>query len=462
MNKDQQISDFIARVDKLAERVTVLTNQVSKLTTENANLKERLSRYENPKNSRNSSIPPSKDENRPLKTKSLREKSNKPIGGQPGHKGNTLEMIENPDHIIDHIPCHCGKCGLDLSELPYVLSGRRQVVDIPPVKPEYTEHRIYQKQCLCGHATNGTYPAEAIAAVSYGPGIESLVGYFHARQYLPFMRMKEMFNDVLNIPISEGGLHCMIDRLTTKALPIYELIRERIANSKVVGADETGAKVNGKKIWIWTWQNASLTFVAASENRGYATIKENFPAGFPKSILVSDCWSSHFLPKAFKHQLCMPHLIRELNHFQECHESPWAKKCKSIFVRAIDIKTKMNPDDYLNHQPPRSQIETEMDKLLLEDFNVKHKKIISFKNRMIKYRDHLFTFLYHIEVPPDNNGSERAIRNIKVKQKISGQFKSMDGADKFAILRSITDTAIKNGQNVLSSLLCIAQLERTD
>lgn len=247
LDKDQQISDLLARVDKLAERVSILSDQVLKLTAENADLKERLSRYENPKNSRNSSIPPSKDENRPLKTKSLRKKSNKKPGGQHGRKGNTLQMAENPDHIIDYIPCYCGKCGIDLSKLPYELAGQRQVVDIPPIKPVYTEHRIYRKKCACGHTTSGTYPAEALSRISYGPVVESLVGYLHTRQYLPFLRMKELFNDVLNLPVSEGGLHGIIDRLTKRALPVYEELRKRIAKSKVVGADETGAGSMVKK-----------------------------------------------------------------------------------------------------------------------------------------------------------------------------------------------------------------------
>lgn len=458
MDKDQQIKNLTAQVEKLVLLVEKLTQTVAKLTKENMELKERLAHYENSKNSRNSSIPPSKDENRPLKTKSLREKSQKRIGGQHGHKGSTLQMSENPDHIIDHLPCYCGKCGSDLSNLPYCLMGQRQVVDIPPIKPEYTEHRIYQKRCACGHDTCSTYPSEAIATVSYGPGVESLVGYLHTRQYLPFMRMKELFNDVLNLSISEGGLHCMMNRLTKKATPIYEQLRTRITESKVVGADETGAKMNGKKIWIWTWQNTKTTFIAASPNRGYDTIKENFPDGFPNTILVSDCWKSHFQPKALQHQLCIAHLLRELNYFQECYKSDWAKKCKTIFMRGLDIKTKMKPSDYKNHHPPRELIEKCMDELLSEITDAKHKEVTTFRKRMTKYRNHIFTYLYHPEVPSDNNGSERAIRNVKVKQKISGQFKSMEGANRFAILRSITDTAIKNGQNVLNSLLCVAQL----
>jgi len=128
---------------------------------------------------------------------------------------------------------------------------------------------------------------------------------------------------------------------------------------------------------------------------------------------------------------------------------------------AIAVKKQMNPEDYLNHQPPRILIETDVDELLLEHTDVKHKEVTSFKKRLNKYQNHIFAFLYHADVPPDNNGLERAVRNIKVKQKTSGQFKSANGADGFAILRFFTDTAIKSGQNVLNALFCVALLNGT-
>jgi transposase len=220
---------------------------------------------------------------------------------------------------------------------------------------------------------------------------------------------------------------------------------------------------------MWTWQNTKTTFIAASPNRGYNTIQENFPGGFPNSMIVSDCWKSHFQSATAGHQLCIAHLMRELNFFEQRYESPWAIKCKTVFMGALSAKKQMNPEDYLNHQPPRIIIETDMDELLSAQTDVKHKKVTSFKKRLNKYRNHIFTFLYHADVPPDNNGSERAIRNIKVKQtrlpdgqEISGQFKSANGADRFAILRSVTDTAIKNGQNVLNALFCVALLNGSD
>lgn len=128
----------------------------------------------------------------------------------------------------------------------------------------------------------------------------------------------------------------------------------------------------------------------------------------------------------------------------------------------MEVKKQMRPADYYQPYQPRSHIEGALDAMLDKEINPKHKELASFKKRIVKYRDYLLVFLYHQKVPPDNNGSERAIRNLKVKQKISGQFKAMAGAKQFAVLRSITDTAIKNGQNVLNALLLIANLEVTD
>jgi len=449
-------------IELLIEQVAQLTKRVERLERENAMLREKLAKYENPKNSRNSSLPPSKDENRPLRTKSLRERTGKKPGGQPGHDGNTLKMTSTPDKTLEHIPGYCSCCGNDISDLPCEIIGKRQVVDIPPVQPEYTEHRVYQKTCRCGHITKSDFPSGVNTPVSYGSNVESLIGYFHCRQYIPFERMREIFHDLFQLPLSEGGLHYILNRLATKALPAYELIRNKIANSKVVGTDETGVKINGKKHWYWTWQNKNLTFIAASENRGFKTIGENFNRGFSQSVLVHDCWKPHFQTQAHTHQLCLAHLLRELNYFTERYKDPWPGRFKKALKEAIEVKKQMSTGDYYQHYQPRSNIEDTLDTLLSEAINEQHKELTSFKKRMVKYRDYLMNFLYHPNVPPDNNGSERAIRNVKVKQKISGQFKTIAGAKQFAVLRSITDTAIKNGQNVLNALVLIANFKPTD
>ncbi len=482
MHSINDIEALFKRVEDLTSHVAHLENEIEDLKRENEILKylkrenellkalkrenellkERLAKYENPKNSNNSSVPPSRDENRPFKSKSLRKKTGRKPGGQKGHEGTTLEMSSNPDKIIDHVPEYCECCGKDIGAQPGELAERRQVIDLPPIKPVVTEHRAYKKMCSCGHVTMSSFPGGLQAAVSYGPMIESLTGYFHSRQYIPFLRMQELFRDIFSVLISEGGIHCLLNRLSTKALPAYYRIKEMVKNSPVVGADETGGKLNGKNIWIWTWQNELLTWLKGTDNRGYKTIEESFPTGFENSVLVHDCWRSHFQTDVQTHQLCTAHLLRELNYFEERYNHRWPVRFRKIILDGIKLKKKLNPGDYYQPHEERTELENRLKKLLAFRLDENHKELVSFQKRMLKYKDYIFTFLYHPKVPPDNNGSERAIRNVKVKQKVSGQFKSWKGVENFLVLRSITDTTLKNKQHILNVLNLIAKLTPTD
>jgi len=451
MNKQVQI---------LQNEVQELKILVKHLLEENADLKRRLSKYEHPKNSNNSSIPPSKDEDRP-KRKSLREKSGLKPGGQKGRKGNTLKMVESPDFIHGHIPFYCNCCGESLDNTQANYKGKRQVYDIPEIEIKVTEHQIFTKQCECGQINEGEYPQEANAPVSYGNNVESLIGYFHTRQYIPFMRIKEIFTDVFNTPISEGGIHYLLDKLVAKAQPAYEMIKQKLqSNTKyATGSDETGVKVDGNKHWAWTWQNEEATFITITDNRGQKSIEQTFKDGFENSVLVHDCWASHFNTNALTHQICTAHLLRDLNYLNELYGHKWSQATKLLFQLALNLEKQMKPSDYYAHNIRRHQLENRLDFLISYILPPdKHDELIRFQKRLKKYREYFFTFLYRPEVPPDNNASERAIRNIKVKQKVSGLFRSTNGAFRFAVLRSITDTVIKNDLNVLNSLKTIATL----
>lgn len=458
--KALQFFAWMAKEKNIEELVLFLVKRVKELDIENRRLRERLSKYETPKNSNNSSIPPSKDENRP-KRKSLREKSGLKPGGQKGRKGNTLKIVETPDIIHEHKPGYCTCCGTNLENIPAEFEGKRQVYDIPPIEIKVTEHRIYTKRCQCGHVNKAGYPQEANAPVSYGNNIESLIGYFHTRQYIPFKRMKEIFSDVFHAPISEGGIHYILDKLVAKAQPAYLMIKQRLqGNTKyAIGSDETGVKVNGNKHWAWTWQDEEATFITITDNRGQQSIDGTFKDGFVNSALVHDCWACHFNTIAITHQICIAHLLRDLNYLNELYNHKWSKAVKLLFQVALDLKKQMGCSDYYAHNPRRLQLEKRFDFLIGYGLPDEKNELARFQNRLNKYRDYIFTFLYRPEVPPDNNASERAIRNVKVKQKVSGQFRSTNGAFRFAVLRSITDTVIKNDLNVLNSLKIIANLQ---
>jgi transposase len=339
------------------------------------------------------------------------------------------------------------------------LIETRQVIDIPVIQPLYTAHRIYRKTCTCGHDTESNFPAHVAAKVQYGPHVESLVGYLHARQYLPYQRMKEFFADVMALPVSVGGINNVLNRLIQKARPHHGQIKQRIYEDQFIGTDETGVKVNGQKGWMWTWQNDDLTFIVHSDNRGFKTIEDNFANGLPHAVLQHDRFACHFNCKAIHHQICMAHLLRDLQFISELYKDcRWANHMKALIRQALLLKKDLTINEYYGQCHERKKLEIQLNELLSLKLDPEHGKAKTLQKSLLKHQQYILCFLHHPKVPADNNGSERAIRNIKVKQKISGQFKSTRGADGFAILRSIIDTTIKSGQNVLNALALIAKL----
>lgn len=245
------------------------------------------------------------------------------------------------------------------------------------------------------------YKPEGVATpVSYGSRIEGLIGYFHARQYLPFARMKEMFNDVFNISISEGGIHYLLNRFADRVTPVYQNIKENVQTSKVVGSDETGGKVNGKKHWFWTWQTPKFTFITHSDNRAGDTIKTHFPNGFPQSTLVHDGWKPQINTQAKNHQSCLPHLQRTLKYLNQRYpDNQWGIDFIGLLYDALELKRKMASEDYEIDFSPRNEIIKRFEKLLKTPPNADYKELNTFYKRMCREREFIFTFLEIEEVP---------------------------------------------------------------
>jgi hypothetical protein len=270
--------------------------------------------------------------------------------------------------------------------------------------------------------------------------------------------MKEFFTDVTGLAVSVGGINNILKRLTQKALPYYEQIKERLYQSVFIGTDETGVKVNGQKDWMWTWQNDELTFIVHSDNRGFKTIEDTFINGLPNATLQHDRFACHFNCNALHHQICMSHLLRDLQYIIELYpQCQWPTEMKALIVQALQLKKELTASQYYGKSEERQSLMIKLDELLGLTLSENHSKARTLQKNLLKHQQYILYFLYHPKVPPDNNGAERAIRNIKVKQKISGQFKSEDGANSFAVLRSVIDTTIKSGQNVLNALSLIAK-----
>ena len=368
-------------------------------------------------------------------------------------------MKEVPDKVVEYRPYFCNSCGETLENETALLASRKQEIELPPIIPQYIEHQSYSCCCKkCGFTTISELPKRLLGNIQYGTTIGAWVAYFSVRQYISYQRIAELMKNCFNLSLSQGTIDNMLCALTEKANTIYGQIQKRIEQSSVVGGDETGIKIKGKKGWLFVFQTTLLTFLSVSFSRGYDAILSVFKNGFPISIYVSDCLPAQLKIRAKLHQICLAHLLRELNNFMEAFNCEWSSQMKKLLQAAIQLKTQLRQEDYLSPNEKVLLIHEQLHSLLNADFSNRHKKVQTFIRRLQKNNQFILTFLYHPKVPPDNNGSERAIRTAKVKMKVSGQFQTIAGAHRFAVLRSIIDTTIKNSQNVLAALCQLPNL----
>jgi transposase len=398
--------------EKLVDLVYDLLIRVDKLTAEVQELRKEVIKLKTPKNSSNSSLPPSHDLLR-FKNQSLRGKSDKKSGGQSGHKRETLLMSSNPDKTIEHRSNEkCPQCGKIHTNEPEHIISRRQVIDIPYIKASVIEHQIIQSTCTCGYVSTGNFPADVTVPVQYGNNLIALIAYLSSRQYIPYACLSELIRSITNISMSEGTIFNLLNKAADIVLPIYEGIKEEISKATTVGGDESGIKVKKVNFWAWTWQTLLATYIVISNTRGFITVEKTFPDGFPNATYVSDSLSAQLKTVAKRHQLCLAHLLRELKYFEELYHHKWVTDMTVLLKRAIKLKDKMTLEQYTETLEERNAI-------------------------LIEY---------------DNNGSERSVRTVKIKQKVSGSFRSERGAEIFAILRSVFDTIIKKGGNPFETI----------
>ena len=421
-----------------------------------ADLKEALRISKLPANSSNSSRPPSTDIYKPKRNLnySLREKSGRKPGGQPGHRGSTLQFSnETPDKEIEHVVEKCIGCGKDLSDVPGQREHTHQVVDIAIPKRVLTNHTIVTKYCSCGQCNKAAFPRGTEGKVNYGNNLRALVVNLSARQYIPYKRTVEFIEDIFGVTMSQGTVTNLLAQFERSADKEYKRIQQQVFESPVVGSDETSGKINGTKGWFHTYQTSACSFIGFHCSRGIIAQEEFFPGGLPNAIMVSDCLAMQLSTPAAAHQACLAHLLRELKAIEQAHpEELWPVSIKELFLRAIQLQ------DQKHNQKKITSIEKEFEKLIKVDQANAPGKIPAFWKRMNKHKDKLFIFLKHNDVPADNNGSERVILCIKVKQKVSGQFKTEKGAHQYAMNRSIIDTLIKENKNVHEGLSRIASL----
>lgn len=443
-------------VDSLYAENRSLNRNIDRLLNENRELRRRLEKYEKPpKDSGNSSTPPSKE---PIgseierRTKSLRKKSDKAAGGQPGHEGTTRKMVETPDEIENIASQFCTKCGRDLSDVEGELDYVMQEIDLPLITPMYRERRFYKKVCACGCCNRDYAPRKRGGnAITFGRNIRAVATYLSVVQCMPYERLQSLFETMFNVRISQGTLANIVREMLDKSRPAIDLIERLIKESAVVGFDESGCYVNGRLNWSWIAQTTYLTLVFRGAGRGAKVLEERFGDSLKNMIAVTDRHSAYFAIDFLDNQICLAHLLRNLEYLNDIdREQTWAKEVQGLLREAIHLRN-ANPADII----PKENWLTRLDDLLKKNLDNLRKEFNELKRGIIKCRDYIFSFLENPAVPSDNNGSERGIRKLKVKQKISGCFRSDTGADAFHALHSIADTAWKNGQSPLDAILAL-------
>ena len=413
-------------------------------------------------NSGNSGKPPSSDGlSKPAtRTQSLREKSGKKPGGQRGHSGSTLKQVKNPDVIEQHAVASCPDCKIDLTHESVKGIVKRQIFDIPKItKPIVTEHQFEVKQCPgCHKRVESPSQNFVNSPVQYGNNVKALVTLFHVGQLIPTARVAEIMHDGFGLDMSPGTVENIIKEGARCVTPAVEKIEEQIIAAEVKHADESGVRFNGKTGWLHSTSNEKLTIYRASEKRGDVDQRLT-------GYVVHDHFVSYYSKlENVVHALCNAHHLRELKAVEEIDKEPWAKDMKQLLLKGHNTK-QQNPqlltEDWLAQFRRDYDLIIESGLRFHQDLGhlskpargrIKrrpgHNLLLRLKNRV----DDVLRFLYHAPVPFTNNNAEQAVRMVKVKQKISGGFRTRAGIDKFLTVRSYLATAKKQSFNLLDSL----------
>jgi transposase len=466
---------------RLKARVQTLENQLAEQLAEkdaviNA-LNARLTQT-----SATSNQPPSSDAFKP-RTLSQRQKSGKPSGGQPGHEGRTRLRTETPTHTVDHRAHVCSSCQTPLTETPATRIITRQVIDLPPPPPpETTEHRVHVCTCPnCGTINKSTFPKGINAPVQYGPRVEAIVASMHSEQMLPVKRTQEFLEQHHGLTMSQGTVVDIATRVAKRCEPITKAILTKISQAPSKNSDETGARVAGESRYYHVIATPFGVHIKYEASRGAV-----YGAGCGSSgtltltgVLVHDNWKPHWNVEGVTHALCGEHLLRTglgildalernrnagravcvvdekvapLREFLQraCHRVNEARKAGLTALPAAEIEALEAEYDRLVEEtlqayealPPLSRKETSHGRGP-QPKRPGHNWVQVLKDR----RDAVLLFLHDFNVPFTNNLAEQAIRMPKVKLKVAGGFRSVEGAKTFATLRSVVATAQKNDWN---------------
>ena len=439
--------------------------RVANLTTRIEQLEVRLS-----KDSHNSHQPPASDgpAKRP-RPRSLRKRSGKQSGGQPGHPGVTRCLVDDPDVVVAHVPAVCAECGAGLETAPEIRRERRQVIEIPQPRPEVTEHQAAHTACpVCQTVTAGTFPPEVSQPVQYGPRTKAVALYFQTYQLLPFERAVEALRDLFGVEPSEGTLASAQALAYTQLEPVEKAIAAALRRADVAHVDETGMRVASRTEWVHVMSTALLTFYAHHAKRGRAAFAAiGLLIGFT-GRRVHDAWAPYLkLPGLYA--LCNAHLLRELIGLHEDTGQAWVQKLIRLLLSMqaavaaaqaagqteLPAKQRAGYEAAYTRFLNEGQLANPPPKPTGKRGRPKQTPARNLLDRLGTHRGAILAFLHDLRVPFDNNQAERDLRMLKVKQKVSGCFRSAQGADQFCRIRGYISTLRKQGYSVLDGLTSV-------
>jgi transposase len=446
--------ELLAVVTAQAQVIEQQAARIEELTAQVADLTRRLGQ-----DSGNSSLPPSSDRfGKPGRDR--RKPATRRPGKQPGAPGSTLELVADPDEIIDHVPEECAGCGVDLADAEPAGTVVRQVRDIPPVQVRVVEHRMHKRACGCGTVSSAAAPAGVDGPVCYGPNLRTLAVYLVVFQHVPVERAAALIADLTGATPSTGWVTAQVARTAQVLAEVETLIKTLLTAAVVLGADETTINVAGSKQWLHVARTELLTAFHLHTSRGRVAVDDFGVLPDYAGTLVRDALSVYDAYPA-THALCGAHLIRELTAAAEAHpEQVWPAQARSALA---DLADAARAARHQGLAAIPAQVAAEPLRLfrhavlvgLAEHRRAESRKQTKTRNLLERLRDReaeVLRFTTDLAVPFTNNGSERDLRPVKTQIKISGCHRSATGAQAWLRIRGYISTVRKHGDDVFTAL----------
>lgn len=439
---------MLALVSLLLGRINTLEAELKAAQERNRKLEDRLAQ-----NSQNSHKPPSSDGPEKARPKSLRKPGSRKAGGQAGHPGQTLQRVNNPDHVEIHRLYCCPQCrGRGLRGEPALDYESRQVFDLPERLLEVTEHRAEVKCCPdCGEIVKADFPVGINAPAQYGPRFEGLMVYLNQQQLIPCERLSQLSEDIFGQPLSTATVINATTRLYEQLKPFEQALVAQVPQAAVVHADETGLRVEGKLQWLHVASTKELTFYGVHAKRGTEAMDAFGILGACQQWLIHDHWKPYFAYQQCLHAVCNEHLLRELKFLDEEQKQTWAGQLSDLLLELHQQRQKRG--EFNEHQFRRAHrryraIVRHGRRLHPPGQGRAQSKAANLLDRLEAFDQSILAFLWDERVPFTNNQGEQDIRMVKVRQKISGCFRTFKGAQIFCRIRSYISTCRKQGLNV--------------